>query len=929
MKNQVWFVAAIVGFAVPITAFAKEKWTADDVVNADAASNFEISPDGRWAVWVKSVMDKDKGERLSQLMRTSLTEAQEIELTRGNDSCHSPRWSPDGKLIAFLSARPAPKSSDKRARRPARDDKSDGPKTQLWLINPFGGEGWRLTDYSRDISAFDWAGNDRLTFVAQEEKSLYEAATDDEKKDTSRVVEDEKHEPPARLFQVDVKTKKIKRLTDNVDRIDLVAVSPDGKWAVTRHGRSLSFEYDGKTKPVLFLNDLTGGGRKQVFADKRFNISAIRWRPDSAGFFAVNDFCSNPEFTYPSVTQVHEFDLTTAKEAPVELGWDNGLATQDVNGGEPGLVPIPGGFLALLADGARNKLARYKRAGAGWQRDWIDGDDAAHVFGFAARDGKALAYSYSTASKPAEWRLAPLEGNRLGEPKTLTTLNDKFANYPIAKSEVIRWKGALDEAVEGILYFPHDFEKGKRYPLVVMIHGGPEAADQDCWDESWAYAANLYCQRNAFVLKPNYHGSGNYGLKWAESIAHGRYYELEAPDIEKGVDHLIDRGLVDPDKLGVLGWSNGAILAIELTVRSTRFKAAASGAGDVDWVSDWANCDFGDAFDRAYLGKTPLQDLTLYIKKSPFYRLDKVRTPTLIFFGTEDRSVATEQGWMHFRALQQLGKTPVRFILFPGEKHSPKKLVHQRRKLEEELAWFDKYLFKTTKEENEALKEGSPLARVLKLQDAARTKGIYGNDVFGSAVKEQIIPETVEHAGMIVGRFEVTRAQFHCFDPKYRVGKGAEDYPATQVTFEEAQRYCEWLSKLTGTPYRLPTAAEGDELYGSAESGENTLDFWAGYAVNPDDAQRLREKIERLNTNSRLFELTGTKAPLLRPVGQFKAVGDASVFDLGGNAAEWVTTADGKGKLMGGSADQPADAKALSDKAALEYRGFRVVHEQK
>ncbi len=865
-------------------------------------------------------------------MRTDLNEMEEIELTRGNESCSSPRWSPDGKLVAFLSARPAPKSADKRrAARRGRDDKSDGPHTQIWLINPFGGEPWRLTEFSRDVGGFGWAGSDRLIFVAQEEKTLHETTIDDDKKDTSRVIDDEKHEPPSRLFQVDVKSKKIKRLTENNDRIDLLAVSPDGKWAVTRHAQSLRYEYDARIKPIMFLNDLVAGTAKRIFENKRFNISAVRWRPDSTGFFATNEFSNRPEFVSPATTQLYEFDLAAACEKLVDLGWSNGLTAQQSNGGEPGLIPTANGFLALLAGGARNKLARFTRDGEKYECDWIEGGQASNVFGFASRDGKRLLYEHSTASTPGEWQYAAIEGNKLGAPKAITSINAKYKDHPIAKTEVIRWKGALDEEVEGILYFPHEYEKGKRYPLVVMIHGGPDWADFDSWDDSWAYAANLYCQRNAFVFKPNYHGSSNYGLKWVESIANGRYYDLEVPDIEKGVDFLIEKGFVDKDKLGLIGWSNGAILTIELTVRTTRYKVAASGAGDVDWVSDWANCDFGDAFDRAYLGKNPFEDPQLYLRKSPFYRLDKVRTPTLIFFGTEDRQVATQQGWMHYRGLQQLGKTDVRFVLFPGEKHSPKKLVHQRRKLQEELDWFDKHLFATTKDENEAIKDDSPLARTLKLEEAARCKGWLGGEVLGIAHKDQIIPETVERSGLKVGRFEVTRAQFHSLNEKYPVSTGTEDYPATGITFEQAQGYCDWLSKLTGEKYRLPTAAEGDDLYGG-ESGENTLDYWAGYTVNPDDAQRLREKIEKLIKRSPIFDALGIKAPLLRPVGRFRVSGDKDepgVFDLGGNAAEWVTTEDGKGKLMGGSADQPADGKALSSKAGTEYRGFRVVREEK
>src|SRR5262249_7999507 len=188
----------------------------------------------------------------------------------------------------------------------------------------------------------------------------------------------------------------------------------------------------------------------------------------------------------------------------------------------PGLAVTPDGFIALLANGARNRVAVYHGNGLTTSKPQpLEGEHVKNIYGLSvSQDGKHFVYTSSTASTPLQWYHATLTSTTppLSSPEPITPPNEHAANKPLAKTEVVRWKGARDEEVEGILYYPHGHEKGKKYALVVMIHGGPAGADFDSWEESWAYAANLFCQRGAFVLKPNYHGSSNYGLKWLESI---------------------------------------------------------------------------------------------------------------------------------------------------------------------------------------------------------------------------------------------------------------------------------------------------------------------------------------------------------------------------------------------------------------------------
>jgi dipeptidyl aminopeptidase/acylaminoacyl peptidase len=885
-------------------ASKKNQWTAEDVVDQEDAGQFRISPDGKFALWVKGTADKEKDLRGSNLYLSSLNGGKEVQLTRGTDEVSQPRWSPSGERIAYLSTQALPKP------------KPDLASTQLWLLDAAGGEPWAVTEFERGIQQFEWLDNDTVIFRAEEDPTLYERQTK-ERKDDSNVVDDTTHSAPVRLYKFSLQDKKVTRLTDNDDWIERFEISHDKKKAVAVARRELSFAWDQKIPPVTYIVNLATGERTQVFANERIQPVDIAWARDNSGFYVVAPYSDDPRFLVATVERVYFYDLSAGKSSEVNLDWDRGFARS--------LEATNDGFIGLLADGVYTKPVHFTRHGGTWSRKSISSEDEKHYFSLVlGEDGKTLIYEHSTASVPTQFFRAKLDGTKITAALQVTNLNPDFKNKPIAKTEILQWKGANDDDVEGILYYPDDYKAGKAYPLIVATHGGPAGADRDQWSEGWGYAPNRITQKGAFVLQTNYHGSTGYGLKFVESICCGKYYELEIPDIERGVDNLIAKGLVDPEQIGAAGWSNGAVLSIQLTVTNPdRYKAAVVGAGDVEWLSDWANVDFGESFDHYYFGRTPLEDPQLYLEKSPLFKMDKVKTPTLIFFGSNDRKVPTEEGWTHYRALSSIGKAPVKFILFPGEAHGLRKLTHQLRKMNEEEAWFDTYLFKTSKPENEALQKGSPLDVALQRATLRKSGASYGVAFHPPATAENpapdvLIPETVKRGAIEIGRFEITRAQFAAFDRDYKAEAGTENYPANGITFEQAQAYCKWLSEFTGETYRLPTESEAADLY-KPRGGENTLDYWAGYALNPEDAQKLDAKIK---------ELPGD-APLLRAVGSFAAEGDAGeelVFDLGGNVAEWAIAADGLGKPLGGSADRPADSKAQYRAADPEYTGFRVVH---
>lgn len=897
MKIYLMMGVFILMTAVGVFAGEKKeyKWNVDDAIAYDRVQEYHISPSGRQLVWTVRKWDLKAHTQYHTVYLTPLDKkGEDLQLTRSTKTHTDLRWVPGEKRISF--------KTDRKFK--------DTKPGNLWVMPLTGGEPFPVTAFEKGILQYAWIDADNLLFTAPETDTLLQKELK-EKKDTTQVVEDEEHPVITRLFTYNLKTKTVTRLTDNRKPIFSISLSPGKKHVIYGVMMSVRYFVNHMIPPKYYIMNIETKERREILVELRPSIFTgfFEWENDGKGFYFCHLYNSHPIYKMCGVVKIYRYDLASAGHKEVDLGWDRYAAW-----GGPAAFAAPGGFLGHLVDGARNKIARYTRDTRGkdrWKREWIQGDEQKNIDAITlSRDGKTLVYRYSTASLPPRYYLAELKGNRFKKKREVMDIKSPLFKKPLGKTEVRTWIGGKNEEVEGILYYPVDYKPGKKYPLIVMIHGGPFGVDMDSFDERLIKTPHLWCERGAFVLKPNYHGSSNYGLAFAESIA-GHYYEYEVPDIEAGVGMLISEGKVDKEKLGIIGHSNGAILGTALIVHSNRYKAAGLSAGDVNWTSDYGHCLFGVTFDNYYFGGPPWERLEHYIEKSPLFQMQKVTTPTLIFHGDKDRSVPYSQGWEFYRALQVIGKAPVRFLSLPGEGHVPRKLGHMRRVQEEIIKWFEIYLFKDHELKNESLKEGSPLDMLGDMRAVGRWKGLVGMEV-----KNTLVPEVVDYSKLRIGRFEVTRAQWAAFDNSYSYDVGTGDYPVTGISYERVLEYVEWLGKLTGGVYRLPTVKEAEKLY-KIPSG-NTFDYWAGYVLNPDDYAGLLGELKKY----------GDTPVLLKAVGGFspKGKGRNLIFDLGGNAAEWVTVKEGEGKVVGGSAVSPVDTKS-DRKPPLYYTGFRVVRD--
>ena len=651
---------------------ASKMLTQEDLLYADLPKyGPEMSQDGTHVMWC--VGKYREGSELpgwkmyvADLATLSTSQVAEGELM----PTVFPKWSPDGASFAFVTTAP------------------DG-SNQLFTFPAQGGTPTQLTNEAEGVTAFGWRSPTTIVFTRQipGAESAAAAAAGDDTIHVTQTTDDK-----VQLFQVDLATLAVKQLTSNDDQITAFWVSPDGARAFVTRTRAAGGAdvYYGKIPTLNYMVDLESGREQQVFKSTPHVVRAT-WSTDSEKLYVQWTRATMPD----NIIEVRALTVQSGKETEVDLAWSRGI-----HNCTNALRSIEGGFMTLLADGANPKLATY--SGSGPKPSILKGAHQGNISDFdVSSDGNTVCYYYSTPSRPPQMHTATIAGGSIERPRQVSDLNPGWASKEYTHSETITWEGALGEPVEGILTYPNGYVPGKRYPLMLMIHGGPNFVDLDWWN-SGMYTLLPYqmvSQKGAFVLQPNYHGSTDYGFDFVLSISNGKFYEYPLEDIENAITVLSDKGLVDLDRLGTMGWSYGSMLSQALIATDQRFKVASCGGGGNEWVSLWGQSIAGYKSVEYFFGASPVEDPGLFKdpKYAPFYNAKNVRTPVVIYQGSADDIVPPDMSWIAFRGLQKYSKAPVDFYIFPGEGHGPIMLSHIKRKLSEDMKWFDKYLFGTVK----------------------------------------------------------------------------------------------------------------------------------------------------------------------------------------------------------------------------------------
>ncbi len=856
MKKKYSFFILVIVFLFSILIFSNERvFRYMDIFKYQTVSSIKYAPNGKFVVFEKRYADKKKNKWVNQIFYAAPDFKYIVQITRIGSN-YSPQISPDSRKIAFISTR----------------DK----KPQIYMIKLPGGDPVKLSSYPEGVNSFKWLSNNEIIFSAREKKGFIERKKEKEK-DDSIVVESIDEFYPVRLFKLDIKKKKCERVTKNKSRINEFEVSPDGKYVITSEIDSPKYTVDAKYFIKYFIYNINTGEGKRLFKNDRFfQPYSFSWIKPNVILMKENK-SNYEEKRGPGYPLLYAYFVDKERIKKIELNWEWGLG-----GYYSKSVYFRKNYIfTMVAGGVFNYPAILKvDSNFNVKRRIIirDGIYKNIDYFIVSPDGKEIIFTASRMDKPHKVYKADIGRKGLKNLKELWHPNPWIKDVKLGKREILKWKVA-DREIEGILVFPANYDPNKKYPLILTFHGGPYGYTKDSFSNSWAYYPQALSGDGFFTLFVNYSGSSNYGLKVAESIV-GHYYELEVPDILAGYEYVLKNYPVDKDNVGVMGWSNGAILTIALILEKD-FSFAIPGAGDVNWISDWGNCKFGVQFDNLYFGKPYYEDLELYIRKSPLFKLKKVNTPVLIFFGDRDTNVPTEQGWEFYRTMEQLGKE-VRFVLMPGEPHVFSKLSHQIRKVKEEINWIHKHI-KTKKHKGKfmLLKENSRISYLLKNDLKKDAKGRIGEIVSGI-----LIPEFKNVKGIRVSRTELTVAQFNEFlkerYPQRLISGKNPNMPVYGISPKLIEEYIEYIKERTGLKIRLIRKSEYRSLIEKErEPLRNNLSYWIGYNPLPDEICRWKKFLKKKGIVDNLILPVGTLSPT-----------KSGLYDLSGNLPELTAEGD-------------------------------------
>jgi dipeptidyl aminopeptidase/acylaminoacyl peptidase len=651
--------------------------TLDDHSRIAAVADPQRSPEGTWVAYTLATIDAGKDKRNTDLWMVKWDGSERLQLTSSEDNETSPRWSPDGKYLAFLASRGT------------EDEKKKG--TQIWLLNRAGGEAQKVSDIKGGVSDIQWSPDSgRIAFVLRDEDPDGEP----EKKEGWK----RKTVPPIVVDRYHFKRDRdgyLRRLYDHIAVFDIAtrthtlltsgqvddaspSWSPDGKRIAFLSKRAHADPDRTMNRDLWVVEASEGAAPVQVTNTPEGESGRPQWSPDGARIAVLlGDLDKYGAYDQNKLALV---PAPAAASTPVPKP---AIFMSQLDRAVSNLVWSADGesIAFLVQDDRRQQVATVPAARVSTRgvEPLTTGNRVIRAIS-PGKDGH-FATLMTMPAQPAE--IFALEGSAF---RQLTSHNDALVKeLRLATTEDFQSRSKDGTEVHSVMVKPAGYVAGRKYPMILQVHGGPNGQDE----HDFNFQREFLAAQGYVVLAVNYRGSAGRGNAYQKAIQ-ADWGNLEVVDLLGAVDEAVKQGIADPARLGIAGWSYGGISTNYTIATDQRFKAAVSGAGAALWMTMYGADQYIHQYEQE-LGP-PWKARALWERLSyPFYNADKIKTPTLFLGGEKDFNVPIAGGEQMYQALKSLG-VPTELVIYPGQFHSLTIPSYERDRLQRYADWFNKYL---------------------------------------------------------------------------------------------------------------------------------------------------------------------------------------------------------------------------------------------
>lgn len=617
-------------------------------------SQTDISHDGKYAAYVvrEAIMEEKKSEYLNQIWVTNLVTKQNYQYTYNLKSSMSPKFSPDGKKIAFLSSRSG--------------------KNQVWIMNTHGGEARKLTNEKKGVRSIKWSPDGKkISFLKNDDDTEEEKKSKENKTDVILVDKNFKY---SHIYTYNLDEDSVFQITNGDFSVNNFDYSPDGKKIIFSHQEDTNINtgfintdisiIESNGKNMKFLIQRPGLDSNPIFSGdgNKFAFISSGGKQESIGLRDVYIYNLKSD-------EIKKLSNTPNRDSNI-ISWTsddkNLIISESIN--------TTSQILLLPANGEQFISWSSKKYKEGVITSIVK-----------SKKSDKIILCYEKLDSPVELYIT---NSNYPSFTKLTDIND-FDFPKLSKTEIITWNSSDGMEIEGILTYPKNYKKGMRYPVILQIHGGPAGVFSQRFNgRPGIYMTEYFSEKGYVTIKPNPRGSTGYGkdFRYANYKDWG-YGDYE--DVVSGVDKVIEMGIGDPNNQFVMGWSYGGYLTSFIVTKTNRFKAASMGAGLPNLISMVTTTDIQD-YLVAHMGSEFWNDYETYEKHSAIYQIKNTTTPTQIIHGANDLRVPFTQGQEFYRALDRLG-VDTEMVVYPRTPHGPREPKFLMDVSDRILTWFEKY----------------------------------------------------------------------------------------------------------------------------------------------------------------------------------------------------------------------------------------------